>query len=99
MKRPMLRRWLTWGLVAVLLLPVVIAVLAGLGGLLAALGDESGARGCGRAALVMGVAWLTAVVATVAATAAATLEPPAGRGRRRRRARRWIGENRPGETP
>lgn len=97
MTRPLPRRWLTWGLVTMLLLPVVIAVLAGLGGLLAALGDDAGARGCGRAALAMGVAWLTSVVATVAATATVALEPQ--RGRRRRRGRRWIGAAPPGESP
>lgn len=76
MHRPPIRAALTWGLVATLLLPVVLAVVLGLGGLLAAVGDESGARACRRVALAAGVVWLVAVVATTAASAVAVLERP-----------------------
>ena len=80
------RAALTWGLVATLLLPIVLAVVLGLGSLLSAVGDESGARACGRVALVAGAAWLVAVAVTTAVSAVALLERPADprRGRRKR---------------
>lgn len=101
MNRRRLRRGLTWGLVATLLVPVMLAVVLGLGGLLAAVGDAAGAQVCGRVGVVLGAVWVTAVVATVAATAAAVLAAapprrrPAGpprRGRRRRRLGPLAGE-------
>lgn len=76
MHRPPIRAAVTWGLVATLLLPVVLAVVLGLGGLLGAVGDESGARACRRVALAAGAVWLVAVVATTAASAVAVLERP-----------------------
>lgn len=89
MHRSPVRTALTWGLVATLLLPVVLAVLLGLGSLLNAVGDEAGSRACGRVALAAGVAWLVAVVATTAVSAVALLErppvPPRGRRQRGRR--------------
>lgn len=93
MNRHLLRRslysGLTWGVVATLVLPVVLAVLVGLGGLLRSLGDVPGAVVCGRVALAIGTVWITAVVVTTAATAVAVLDSPppdrpGGRGRRRR---------------
>lgn len=74
MHRPPIRAALTWGVVATLLLPIVLAVVLGLGSLLGAVGDESGARACGRVALAAGAAWLVAVVATTAVSAVALLE-------------------------
>jgi hypothetical protein len=74
MHRPAIRASLTWGVAATLLLPVVLAVVLGLGSLLAAVGDESGARACGRVALAAGAAWLVAVVATTAVSAVALLD-------------------------
>jgi len=92
MHRPPIRAALTWGLVATLLLPVVLAVVLGLGGLLGAVGDESGARACRRVALAAGAVWLVAVVATTAASAVAVLERPEPRrhapGKRMRLRRR-----------
>ena len=89
MHRSPVRSALTWGLVATLLLPVVLAVLLGLGSLLNAVGDEAGSRACGRVALAAGAAWLVAVVATTAVSAVALLErppvPPRGRRKRGRR--------------
>jgi hypothetical protein len=90
MRRDGLRRGLAWGLVATLLMPVMVAVVLGLGGLLAAVGDAGGALACSRLGIVLGALWITAVVATVAVNAAATHvapppRPPAGRPRRRRR--------------
>jgi hypothetical protein len=59
-----LRRLLAWGVIAAVLLPVVLAIVLGLGTLLSSLGDESGGAVCRRAALVVGVAWLVSVVAS-----------------------------------
>jgi len=88
MNRQHLRRGLTWGVVAILLGPLLIAVVLGLGALLAALGDASAAAVCGRVALVLGVVVVTAVVATTAVSALAILaRPPRRRRKRRRRSR------------
>jgi hypothetical protein len=107
-----IRRSLLWGLAATVLLPIVLAVVLGLGALLAALDDSAGAAACGRMGLVVGVMWLTAVVVTTAVNAVATLErhrpgrprrSPADRGRRRPRRRRLRREPREprgiGEAP
>jgi hypothetical protein len=91
MNRFGLRRGLAWSLVATLLLPVALAVVAGLAGLLAALGDGGGAAVCGRAALGLGVVWLVSLVVTVALTALTLLAAPDRRGpppRRRKPGRR-----------
>ena len=101
MNRDGLRRGLGWGLVATLVLPVLLAVVLGLGGLLGQLGDAAGAVVCGRIGLVVGVAWLTAIVGTVAVTAACVLAghsrplppgPPRGRRRSRRRMEQLVAE-------
>lgn len=88
-----MRKSLAYGLVAMLLLPVMLAIVLGLGGLLSALGDGSGAAICLRAGLVIAVLWLTSIVATVAGTTVVQLSQGPGRRpermRRRRRARRW----------
>gem|GEM_PF-1567816 len=93
--RAPLHRALVWGIGATLLLPILLAVILGLGGLLGGLGDAAGARVCLRAGMVVGVVWLTSVVATVAVTAMAVVggRPPRhfGRKRRRRRVRRRDG--------
>jgi hypothetical protein len=100
MNRDGLRRGLAWGLVATLVLPVLLAVVLGLGALLGQLGDTAGAMACGRIGIVVGVAWLTAIVGTVAVTAASVLDgeprprapgPPRGR-RRSRRVDRLVAE-------
>jgi hypothetical protein len=96
MSRRHLRRPLAWGLAATILLPVVLALLLGLGRLLNALGDESGAFVCDRVALLAGVLWPLAVVATTIINAAinTTLlmdrdaEPSPGHWQRRRSGRR-----------
>lgn len=92
MQRPPIRAALIWGVAATLLLPVVLAVVLGLGSLLAAVGDQSGAQACGRVALAAGAAWLVAVVATTAVSAVALLDradvPQQGRRNRGRRPRR-----------
>ena len=52
MRGPMgdfVRRALSWGIVSSLLLPILALIVIGLGALLAALGDNVGARFCGRA--------------------------------------------------
>lgn len=77
---------LAGGLVATLLLPVVLALLGGLAGLLAALGDRGAAAVCGFIALGVGVVWLVALVATIVLSALAVLlPPPPPRPRKRRR--------------
>lgn len=88
MKRHSIRRGLRWGVAATVLLPIALVLVIGLGGLLAAVGDAAGARGCGRMALVLGVVWVTAVAGTTLATAIAVLAEPGRPPRRRRRHRR-----------
>lgn len=89
-----LRRLLVVGLVGTVLLPVLIAIVAGLGGLLGALGDGPAARACGWIALVTGAVWLATTVATTVLSAAAVLVGPAREHRpphrRVRRARRQL---------
>lgn len=87
MNRNLLRRGLARCLVAVLLLPVALVVVIGLGGLLAALGDGAGAAVCQRVALGLGALFATAVVAATACNALALLAPPRRRPRRRGRRR------------
>jgi hypothetical protein len=72
--REILRRLLVWGVVSTLLLPVVLAVVLGLGALLGALGDVAGAAACGRLGLVVGGAWIVALAATSAASGIAVLD-------------------------
>ena len=76
--REHVRRLLAWGVMLTLLLPMVIAVVLGLGALLASLGDRAGAAGCGRIGLVIGVAWFLALAATATASGILTLEGSAG---------------------
>ncbi len=76
MRGPMgdfVRRALSWGIVSSLLLPILALVVIGLGALLAALGDNVGARFCGRIALFSAVVWLLAVVATAVLAGIASL--------------------------
>jgi len=97
MRGPMgdfVRRGLSWGIVLVLLLPILVSVVTGLAALLAALGDEDGARSCWRAVLLAAVVWLLAVVATsvlagLAALAAERRGPRSRRRHDRRRPGRW----------
>lgn len=71
---PFIRRFLAWGVTLTLLLPMVIVVVLGLGGLLSSLGDEAGASACGRVGLVVGVAWFLALAGTAAASGLIALE-------------------------
>jgi hypothetical protein len=87
MRRNHLRRPLAWCLAATILLPAVLALLLGLGRLLAALGDVSGATACDRIALLAAVLWAVAVVATTIVNAALCVQAgtePAGPWARRR---------------
>jgi hypothetical protein len=77
--RERVRRLLAWGVVLTLLLPMVIAVVLGLGALLSSLGDTAGAAGCGRIGLVIGVAWFVALAATATASGVMMLEESVGR--------------------
>lgn len=101
MNRNLLRRGLARCLVAVLLLPVGLVVVIGLGGLLAALGDGAGAAVCQRVALGLGVLLATAVVAATACNALAILAPPRRLPRRRgrRRPRPAAAPDHRGATP
>lgn len=76
--RGILRRWLLAGVAASLLLPIVVAVVTGLGVLLRAVGDDLGATVCGWVALIAGACWLVAIIATAVASGVALLEdrPP-----------------------
>lgn len=89
MTRNLLRRVLTWCVVAILLLPALLAVVLGLGALLAALGDAPAAAVCGRVSLGLGVLLVVVLLATTATSGLALLAPPPRdrRGRRRRRRR------------
>jgi hypothetical protein len=82
------RGLLVAALVVLLLLPVVLSVIVGLGGLLRALDDRTAARVCDWTALVIGAAWLTSLVATTVLTAVTALAPPLPPPPRRRRPRR-----------
>ena len=88
MNRNLLRRGLARCLFAVLVLPVALAVVIGLGGLLAALGDGAGAAVCVRVSLALGALFVIAVVAATTCNALAILAPPARRRRHRRPRRR-----------
>lgn len=92
MRRDGTHRGLIWGLAATILLPVLLAVVLGLGALLSALGDTWGAVACQRAALAAGVLWIVAVVFTTVVNAITVLEFG---GRRRRRRRRRPGRAAP----
>jgi hypothetical protein len=78
MREPV-RRLLAWGVLLAVLLPMVIAVVLGLGALLFSLGDRAGAAACGRIALVIGVAWFLSLAVTATASGIMTLEGSAGR--------------------
>ncbi len=86
MPRRRIRRSLAWGLAATLILPIVLAIVLGLGGLLQGLGDEVGAAACRRIGLAIGVVWGGALAVTTACNAAAILEHESrDHGRRARR--------------
>jgi len=72
--RGIIRRLLLAGVTASLLLPIVVAVVTGLGVLLRAVGDDPAATVCGRAALIAGVCWLVAIITTAVASGAALLD-------------------------
>lgn len=100
MTRDGLRRLLASGVVVALLLPVLLVVVLGLAALLEALGDAGGAITCQRAAIVGGVAWVIAIVVTVAVNGVLTLTDHGmgadSRGRRRGgRRRRRGGQEQP----
>jgi hypothetical protein len=69
-----LRSAVRWLLVLVLGLPVVQAALVWVGGLLAAMGDATGAAVVRRVGTAAGVAWLLALVGLVIALAMRSLE-------------------------
>jgi uncharacterized membrane protein YgcG len=79
------RHGLVWGAIGTLVLPVAIALTAGLGALLRSLDDPTAAAACGWIALALAIVWLTAVVATTALSALAVAAQPrprrGGRGR------------------
>jgi hypothetical protein len=88
--RRVFRRILVVGVGCSLLLPIALLVVIGLGFLLASVGDEVGGAVCARAALVLGVVWIVAVVATAVASGVAALDGgmmPGGRPRPRHRRR------------
>lgn len=100
MNRQPLRRLLVWCVVGILLGPALIAVVAGLGALLRALGDAAAAAVCGRIALALGVIVLVTVMATTAVNAMLLLAgPPVRRGGRRRWRRRRLRVRDAGQGP
>jgi len=58
---------------------MVIAVVLGLGALLASLGDKAGGVACGRIGLAIGVVWFLALAATSTASGIMTLEASTSR--------------------
>lgn len=72
--RPTLIRFLTYAVIASVVMPSVIGVLLGLGSLLAALGDDSIALICRYAALLTGVVWLLSVIATAISAGIVVIE-------------------------
>lgn len=77
--RELVRRLLAWGVLSAVLLPMVIAVVLGLGTLLSSLGDTAGAAACGRVGLVIGASWFLALAATATASGIMMLEGTASR--------------------
>jgi len=76
MMRESLRRFLLWSVMMSLLLPVALAVIVGLGALLAAVGDQAGAAACGRVCLLIGAGWLVAIAGTATAAGILAVEGP-----------------------
>jgi len=72
--RETVRRCLAFAVLMTLLLPMVIAVVLGLGGLLASLGDEVGAAACRRLGLIVGAVWFIALAGTATASGIMALE-------------------------
>lgn len=85
MKNNPLRRGLAWGVAGCLLLPMVIVVSLGTGGLLAAVGDETAAAICRWCTVPLGVLWVVSIAATTVLSAALSLAPPERRRRPRER--------------
>jgi hypothetical protein len=77
--RDIVRRFLACGVLLAVLLPMVIAIVLGLGGLLSSLGDEAGAAACGRAGLIVGAVWFMALAGTATASGIVALERGASR--------------------
>jgi hypothetical protein len=76
--RELVRRLLAWGVLLTLLVPMVIAIVLGLGALLSSLGDEGGAAACGRTGLALGVVWFLALAGTATASGILALETSGG---------------------
>ena len=72
------RRLLAWGVVLSLLLPVVLVLVIGLGGLLWGMGDALGGQLCLRVALLVGLGWAAAVILTAVAGGLLVLETGSG---------------------
>lgn len=72
------RRLLAWGVVLSLLLPVVLVLVLGLGGLLRGMGDALGGQLCVRLALLIGLGWAAAVILTAVAGGLLVLETSPG---------------------
>ncbi|MFZ4733444.1 MAG: hypothetical protein ACOYK7_12965 [Pirellulales bacterium] len=75
----------------VVLLPIALLVILGLGALLSGLGDRAGAIVCARVALCGAVAWLVGVIAMAVVTAVAVVGTPRPLPRERVR---WDGRHR-----
>jgi len=106
-----IRRLLARLVAVVVLSPIALLVILGLGALLRGVGDRVGAVVCGRVVLVGGVIWLVGVVGMALLTAVMLLAGPPPRsgrwcggtrwgdrrerGRGRRRRRRWQRGDRP----
>ena len=70
------RRVLLILVTAACVLPVAIIVVVAAGWLLAAMGDQRGATGLNRTALVLGIVWIVDLVCLLVAQAVHTLDPP-----------------------
>lgn len=104
MRRRGLDRVLEGCLAAGLLLPILLALVLGMGGLLGGLGDGAGAIACGRIGLGLGVLWAAAVATASLINGLLTLDGrrrrPRGKRRRlRRRPRRGFRPDAGGQPP
>lgn len=87
MRRRGLDRLLAAALLAGVLVPILLALLLGLGGLLRGLGDEVGAVVCGRIGIGLGLAWAAALAAATLLNGIIALDRPRRRVPRDRRRR------------
>jgi hypothetical protein len=91
-----IRRLLARLVAVVVLSPIALLVILGLGALLHGVGDRGGAVVCGRVLLIGGVIWLVGVIGMALLTAVMLLAGPPPRSGRRCGETRWGDRRGPG---